>query len=127
VSDYIKSLEKHCEELENKLSMSLKELYEFKKKYYLRDITTNTFIDAAAFGMLDAVKFHIEEGVDIHEAEDSALRSACINGHLEVVKFLIEAGADIHARNDQALEFASNEVHKEVVEYLKSLGCKIDE
>jgi len=46
---------------------------------------------------------------------------AAERGHLEVVKYLIENGANIHAADDYALRWAAYNGHLEIVKYLQSL------
>ena len=67
----------------------------------------------------------IEEGADVHAADDFALRWASKNGHTEAAKVLLEAGADVHMWNDEALRWAARNGHTEVVRLLLDAGADV--
>ena len=70
-------------------------------------IDLEVFFMAARQGNIKCLKFCLENGVDIHSANDFALRIAAANGKMEVVKFLLENGANIHVLDDCLLRLAS--------------------
>jgi hypothetical protein len=65
---------------------------------------------ASKGGYLEAVKYLVSQGADIHSGNDHALRVASGGGHLEVTQYLIGVGANVHAENDDALGVASGGV-----------------
>lgn len=76
-------------------------------------------------GHIEVVKLLVKHGADIHARDNSSLRYAARYGHLEVVKHLIENGADIHAGEDYALRWAADSGYFEVVKYLVENGADI--
>ena len=82
-------------------------------------------IQASQYGNIEAVKYLVENGADVHADDDKALIFASKNGNIEVVKYLVEYGSDIHANNDEALEQASYFGHLDVVQYLVEHGADI--
>ena len=67
---------------------------------------------------IDAVKYLIEQGADIHVDNDYPLIWASKMDQCKLVKYLVENGADIHARDDEALIWASKMGQCELVKYL---------
>ena len=76
-------------------------------------------------GYLEAVKFLISKGADIHTDNDYPLRWSSRSGHLEVVRYLVNLGADIHADDDYVLRWSSQSGQLEVVKYLVNVGANI--
>ena len=52
---------------------------------------------------LESIKDLVEQGVDLHAADDGALRQAARYGHLEVVKYLLEQRADSDRLSEKIL------------------------
>ena len=87
---------------------------------------------AAKKGCLAAVRFLLEEGVDINNADKNdrdmtALHIAAREGHVEVLQYLVKQGANIE-RNDScgwtALMWAAIMGQLEVLRYLVEQGAK---
>jgi ankyrin repeat protein len=74
---------------------------------------------------VDTFKYLIDNGADIHAADDYALRCSAENGHLDIVKFLVENDANIHADDDYALRCSAENGHLDVVKYLVENGADI--
>jgi ankyrin repeat protein len=74
---------------------------------------------------INEVKLLLENGADVHEMHDDALRRSSQLGHLEIVKLLLEYGADVHVFSDYAIKHASYFGHLEVVKLLVEHGAKI--
>jgi len=66
---------------------------------------------------IEAVKYIVSIGADIHAEDDYALRYSTLWGHLEVVKYLISLGVDIRVLDDFSLCRV-----KGYLDYLASLG-----
>jgi len=64
------------------------------------EITTATLRAASELGHIDAVKYAIEEQVDLDESDDAntAIVLAAHKGHTEIVDLLIKAGVDVNPR-----------------------------
>lgn len=61
------------------------------------------FIEAAAQGDIDALKKHLEQGVDINarnRQKRTAILVAAMNDHYEAVQFLVDAGADVDLQDE---------------------------
>ncbi|WP_242774704.1 ankyrin repeat domain-containing protein [Brevibacillus parabrevis] len=61
------------------------------------------FLEAAAEGNIEALKQHLEQGVDINarnRQKRTAILTAAMHDHLDTVSFLIEAGADIDLQDE---------------------------
>ncbi|PWA00911.1 hypothetical protein BB558_003021, partial [Smittium angustum] len=84
-----------------------------------------TLQEACFGGYYDIVNSLVENGTDIYENNDIALKKASENGYLNVVEYLVENGADIHADQDWALGMASKSEHLDVVKYLVQKGANI--
>src|SRR3990167_3204551 len=77
-------------------------------------------------GHLDVVSYLVEQKeVNIHIANEGALRLAVLNGHLSIVKYLINQGANIHINNEEALRWAAESGHLSVVKYLVEKGADV--
>ena len=80
--------------------------------------------DAAEEGILDGVRFLVENGADVNahdERESTPLHVAAKRDHLEVVRFLVGSGADVNARDIldvTPLDEAARDGHLEVVRFL---------
>ena len=89
--------------------------------------------EAAKNGDIKALRWHLEQGVDIDQKDDggnTALLLAAKNGHLKAVKWLYEKGANIDESNnegDTALLLAAFEGNWDVLDYLYEKGANIDE
>jgi len=73
-------------------------------------------------GLIEVVKYLVENGANIHEPNNRALNRACQYGHLEIVKYLIESGADVYAYNNISLDWAKMNDHEEIIRYIESLN-----
>ena len=78
------------------------------------------FVEACRSGDLLTAKECIEQGANVHAANDWPLRRAAWKGHLAIVKYLIERGANIHAENDQTLRWAVHEGHLQMVNVIRA-------
>jgi len=80
---------------------------------------------------LEALKFFIEKGADIHaryEQDQTLLHVAAKKGNKEIVEFLLSMGADKEAKENQGktpLHVAIEKGQKEIVELLLSKGADI--
>ena len=91
----------------------------------IQDENNAALREASQAGRLNIVKYLVENGADIHVGLNYSLRWASENGHFEVVKYLVESGADIHAEQDYALRWAVNGGHLKIVKYLVEMGANI--
>ena len=88
---------------------------------------------ASMRGDIEAVKFFIDEGVDVNEKDemnDTALIWAAQRGYTEIVKLLLAAGADISVleyRGDTPLIYAITEGHIEIVKLLLKAGADVNQ
>ena len=94
-----------------------------------------SFIKAAKYGFLEALKILLNRGANIHYSEydsennkinDAALIGAVKNGHLHVVEFLISHGSDVNSNNNLALITAINECRLHIVKFLLDIGSDIN-
>lgn len=63
-------------------------------------LTTQNARHAAAYGLVDEVKHHLQEQ-DVHDSDENgwtSMHEAARAGHLEVVQTLVEHGANVDAR-----------------------------
>jgi ankyrin repeat protein len=83
-------------------------------------------------GYLEILKYLVENGINIHEGEESCFRQACYYGQLEIVKYLVENGANIRVRDDEGLIWAcdgrgiSEDKKLAIVKYLVENGADIN-
>ncbi len=82
---------------------------------------------ASREGYLEAVKYLVENGVDIHYNEDVTLKVAAMGGYLNIVKYLVEKGANVNAHNTEALIAAAEHGHYDVVKYLVDRGAIVND
>ena len=81
---------------------------------------------------LEALKFFIEKGADIHaryEQDQTLLHVAAKKGNKEIVEFLLSMGADKEAKENKGktpLHVAIDKGDKEIVELLLSKGADIE-
>ena len=102
-----------------------------KDRYPLSDLGTYNkfglkmidFTYAASQGYFDVVKYLVENGSVIDEANCSPLKWSAHNGHLEIVKYLVENGATLC---DSAMYHAILNCHLHIIEYLLSRGATYD-
>ena len=73
-------------------------------------------VKSAQDGKIEAVKYLIENGADIHYNNDEALQISVKWNHIGVVKYLVENGADIWKITDDDLKKNNNEY---IVLYLR--------
>lgn len=93
----------------------------------MANIDLEVFFMAARQGNIKCLKYCLDNGVDIHSANDFALRIAAENGEMEVVKFLLENGANIHVLDDCLLRLASlNGKAKTVINLLEYGSCSYE-
>jgi len=81
--------------------------------------------ESAFYGYLEIVKFLLTQGANIHADDDYALREAATNGHLETVKYLLTQGSNIHAKDDEALRYSAISDHLETVKCLVTNGANV--
>ncbi|WP_163371002.1 ankyrin repeat domain-containing protein [Endozoicomonas acroporae] len=81
---------------------------------------------AAQRGIIDVVKYLVEQGADVNvecQSLGSALWTASESGRLDTVMYLCQQGANIHysnpAENADVLSIARQENHQEVVQFLQ--------
>jgi ankyrin repeat protein len=97
------------------------------------DGTTTYLVDAASRGILKAVQFLLENGVDpntsitsINPGQTALLAAAC-HGHADVVHLLLQHGADFsvldHPNRFSAMEYAVNSENSAMVRSLLSAGA----
>lgn len=100
------------------LLMSIEKGYFDITNYFIKvgantHILTQALEHAAYDGHLNAVKYLVKHGANIHE--NQALENAALKGHFTVVKYLIENGIKV---SDNALKNASMKGHSEILKYL---------
>ena len=83
------------------------------------------FLDAVTRGFTSIVKIMIENGINIHVADEMALKIAASYGYLEIVKVLVENGADVREESDRAIRIAARANDIPMVEYLISKGADV--
>jgi len=76
-------------------------------------------------GYLDIVRYLVSIGANIHAMDDFALRSSAGNNHIETTEYLISVGADVHANDDGALKWSAQNGNLEIIKYLVSKGANI--
>jgi ankyrin repeat protein len=81
---------------------------------------------AARNNQFEIVKFFVEQGVNIHHANNSTLNLACQAGNLDIVKYLIDQGANYHKGYETPLLLAVLEGRLNIVKYLVEKGCNIN-
>jgi len=81
----------------------------------------------AKYGLLWLVKMGLEEGAEIHEADDLAFRLSIKYSNMEITKYLVENGADVNADDGWALMAAVHSNDLYLVKYLVEKGAHIDE
>lgn len=81
--------------------------------------------NAVLKGNKEAVKYLLDNDVNIHAQDDRAVFLACCNNQLEIAKYLVERGANIFADDCAALKWAANHGKADAVEYLLELGSDI--
>jgi ankyrin repeat protein len=88
--------------------------------------------DAAWDGNIDAVKKHLDAGVDVNEDDylGTPLQVAARRGHNAAVKLLIAEGADVNAKGGYEgwtpLRWAAGMGRKEIVELLIAEGADVN-
>ena len=97
----------------------------FNKVKYENDMF-DLLIKASKEGELALIKFALDNGADIHEKEDCALRMASQYGHLQIVKYLVQHGAEINTLNENAMDRSIEYGHLEIVKYLVDNGGDLD-
>jgi ankyrin repeat protein len=71
------------------------------------------------------IKSLIEQGADIHVANDYAFRKNVEKRYIKIIKYLVEQGANINAFENYALRLSASYGHLEVVKYLVEQGANI--
>lgn len=85
----------------------------------------DTLVEACRLGYLEAVRFMVGDGADVHVKCDQPLINAAQNGHVEVVEFLLNNGADINAQGSVALIDAASSGQVGVVKLLMKRSSSI--
>ena len=80
---------------------------------------------AAQYGRFEAVKYLLDQGVDINIHNGEPLIWAAYNDQLDIVNYLIERGADVNMQNSRALIFAAEKGHLRVVQALINAGSNV--
>jgi len=96
----------------HEISKWLKELNE-------KDTNENALIECAWHGKTEWVEYLLNNGANVHFANDCALRFASHHGHVEIVKLLLAAGANVFANEGGPLQRAKKEGHTEVIKILQ--------
>ncbi len=60
-------------------------------------------------------------GVNFKTGFEKKLLDACANGYIDAVRFLVDHGVDIHAENDKAFKDAFSHKNYAIVEYLTAI------
>ena len=74
---------------------------------------------------VDAFKYLIENGADIHFCNDYALRHSSEYGYLDLVQFLLANGAHVSAKDNNALKLSATNGHLDIVKILVANGADI--
>jgi len=82
------------------------------------DVVIKCMIFNAENGNLEAVKYFISIGVNIHACGDGAIKCSAFNGKLKMVKYLISVGANVEAIDEYMLAWSDWVGHVEVFDYL---------
>jgi len=82
-------------------------------------------IEAARAGDVHGVMVALDCGGDVHAGNDSALRTAAVNGRVEAVRTLIAARATVNAIGSGALREAAAHGHVDVVRCLLAAGADV--
>ena len=124
---YIDLLEKNYRYIYKKLDKSPELLYLARQSVpnYMQYTKVESLINASKNGILPVVKYLTENGANIHDGDNEALRFASANDHLPVVEYLVENGADLTAVDNQAVRSASKYGYLEIVKYLVEHGADI--
>lgn len=83
-------------------------------------------VESSALNDIPGIELALNNGANIHFANDMALVNASSTGNLEAVKYLIEKGANVNANSDNSLKMASLNGHLDVVKYLMEHGAIVD-
>ena len=76
---------------------------------------------------IDVLKFLVEHGADIHFKYEFVVKRAAVIGDLEAVKFLISCGANIHMQGiDCVMNNAATSGNLELVKYLIDQGACVN-
>ena len=99
-------------------------------EYYIKDLrllnkmTPNkALIEGVVENRTDYTTIALNEGADVHEDNELALRFASQLGHAEVVKILLKAGADVHAVDETPLYLAIEAGYTDVAKILLEAGA----
>jgi hypothetical protein len=100
--------------------------------YFLVDIEkrlsfSHLFECTSSVYSLYACSFLIKHKVDIHEADDLALRWASRYGYKDTVVLLLQHNANVHAMNDCAFHWANRYGHKDIIALLLEHNADVHE
>ena len=85
------------------------------------------FTVAAREGHIEAVKWLIEKGADVNQADNEGLQHAAEAGHLAMVKLLVQHGADVFAVDmNRVMGLGKGNEHSNIVDFLMDEGGQID-
>jgi hypothetical protein len=101
------------------------EIYEEYRRQINDDRNSKSmlFQEACRSGNFEVAYFMIEEGADVREYEDKALRISARGGHNKIVALLIGEGADIHCFGEDPLRSAIQSCDLKTVQILLNKGA----
>jgi len=79
------------------------------------------FICAVGLNHIDIVKYLIDNGANIHEGNDVAIKVASKHGYLEIFKYLVFAGLDPHVNNNEPLKIAIQHNQRNIIDYINNM------
>jgi Ankyrin repeats (3 copies) len=95
------------------------------KLIYPWETIDHIFVDCVQSKSPTGLKNLLDWGLDIHAADDYALRIASQRGYLEIVRLALKYGADVHAKDDYSLLAATERGHTEIVKLLLDAGADV--
>jgi ankyrin repeat protein len=113
------------ESLSKKLGQSGKPLKLTVADLIIGETLNKLLKTASSYGCRSLIDYALDNGADIHHADDNALLLALTNNHFQTAKYLIEKGANVRALGDRPLMIACKVGNLEAVEYLFQKGANI--
>ena len=100
--------------------------FKFLTEHKLLDADLNMLLNMGVkLNVSNLVKYAIENGADIHNNKDFALRTASERGQYDILVYLVEHGANIHTLNDYPLRVSAKHNNYASVIYLVEHGANI--